>query len=275
MDNEFSIGEISKLFDIPEPTLRYYDKIGLFKPIAVNQATRYRYYAAEQFEELNIIRYLKYLGIPLKDLKNHFDKRDEDSFLELLIHCKEVNERKLNELIIVQNRFNQRIDELKSTLHIDEKMVGVAKTERLGPRNILCIREQIRNRPELEMSLKKLEKTTSVKSSLFIGRVGVSIALKDLARRDFTNYSAISVFPDEVVDREQSLTVLPDGLYASIYCRNTVFESTEYYEKLLDYIDAQGYLIAGDSVERLIIDQFITKDRRKHLSQIQIPIKKR
>jgi len=272
MDNGFSIGEISKLYGVPEPTLRYYDKIGLFKPIAVNEVNGYRHYSAEQFEQLNIIQYLKYLGIPLKEMKKHFEDRDENKFLQLLKHCKELNERKLSELTIAQNRFNQRIEELEKTLNIED--VGVARIRRLAPRSILCIRGQINNRPELEISLKSLERTTKTKSSLFIGRVGVSIAQEHLEERDFSNYSAISIFPEEVIDREQSVVTLADGDYACIYCRKTLFESTEYYDKLLDYIDTQGYVVAGDSVERLIIDQFITKDRQKYLSEIQIPIRK-
>ncbi|MDR3589769.1 MAG: MerR family transcriptional regulator [Negativicutes bacterium] len=271
--NKFTIGEIAKLYGIPEPTLRYYDQIGLFKPLAVNNVTKYRYYSAEQFEQLNIIQYLKYMGIPLKEIKNHFKNRDEESFLKLLLHCKNVNERKLNDLIIIQNRFNNRIEELKNTLNISD--IGVAKIKKLEQRNILCLRDQIQNRSELEISLKRLEKTTRVKSSLFIGRVGVSIACENLLKRDFTKYNAISIFPEEIVDGEQALVSLDDGEYACIYCRDILFESTVVYEKLLDFIDAQGYMIAGDSVERLIIDPFISKDRKKHLSEIQIPVKKR
>ncbi|MDR3565986.1 MAG: MerR family transcriptional regulator [Negativicutes bacterium] len=269
---QFTIGEMSKLHGIPEPTLRYYDRIGLFKPATVNKDTGYRYYSPEQFEQLNIIQYLKYLGIPLKEMQNHFKNRDEKYFLQLLMHYKAVNEKKLNDLTIIQNRFNQRIEELKITLMIDD--IGVARIERLKARHILCIREQIGNRPELEISLKKLEKTTRVNSSLFIGRVGVSIAQKDLEQRNFTRYSAISIFPEEIIDKEQSLVTLAEGEYGCIYCREPLFESTEYYEKLLDYIDAQGYVVAGDSVERLIIDQFITKAPHKHLTEIQIPIGK-
>lgn len=268
MDNRFSIGQIAKLYSIPEPTLRYYDKIGLFRPSDVNHATGYRYYSAEQFEQLNIIQYLKCLGIPLKEMKNH----DEKSFLQLLVHFRGVTERKIDELAMIQNRFNQRLEELQHTLNINE--IGVARIERLTSRNILCIREQICNRPELEMSLKRLEKTTKVKTALFIGRVGVSITQQNLEERNFTIYNAISIFPEEVIDQEHSLITLPKGEYACIYCRNIFFDSMEYYEKLLDYIDAQGYVIAGDSVERLIIDHFITKDSQKHLSEIQIPIRK-
>ena len=270
--NEFTVGEVSKLYGIPESALRYYDKIGLFKPISVNQATGYRYYATEQFELLNIIQYLKYLGMPLKEMKQHFEKRDEQYFLQLLIHCKSVNENKINELAVIQHRFNQRIEELQTSLNITD--VGVARIETLPQRNILCVREQIRTRPEMELSLKRLEQITRVKASLFIGRVGVSIAQQSLLERDFSKYSAISIFPEEIIDSEQSLVTLTAGEYACIYCRSTLFDSDQYYGQLLDYIDEKGYSIAGDSVERIIIDQFITNNSQKHLSAIQIPVKR-
>jgi len=272
MNNRFSISQLSKVFSMPESTLRYYDKIGLFIPIDVNNDTGYRYYSAEQFERLNIIQYLKCLGIPLREIKNHFENRDEKLLLKILIQFREVTEKKIDDLAINQNRFNKRIEELKSTLNINE--LGIVRIQRLTQRNSLCISEQIRNRPELEICLKILEKKIRVKSTLFIGRVGVSIAQQDLECRDFTTYSSISIFPEEVIEAEHSLVTLADGEYACIYCRNTFFEATEYYEKLLDYINTQGYVIAGDSVERLIIDQFITKDCTKHLLEIQIPIKK-
>jgi len=269
---EFTIGEIAKLFGIPEPTLRYYDKIDLFKPVAVNNVNGYRYYSAEQFEKLNIVEYLKYMGIPLKEMKKHFENLDEGHFLQLLLRCKEVNERRLNDLIIIQNRFNKRIDELKNTLNIS--VIGEARIERLEPRKILCLKNQIHNRLEVEILLKRLEKATKIKSSLFIGRVGLSIAQQDLMKRDFTKYSAISIFPEEVVDNEESSVTLDDGEYACIYCRNSLFKSTVFYEKLLDFINEQGYIVAGDSVERIIIDSFISKDRQKHFSEIQIPVEK-
>ncbi len=272
MKNKFTIGEMSKLYGISEPTLRYYDKIELFEPAAVNDANGYRYYSTEQFEQLNIIQYLKYLGIPLKEIKTHFEKRDDDYLLQLLMHCKEVSEKKLEDLTIIQNRFNHRIEELKKTLNLRE--IGVAKIKKLPSRDTLCIKNQIRNRPEMEISLKKLEKTTHIKSSVFIGRVGVSIARNDLENRNFGKYNSILIFPEETVDDERSLRILAAGEYACIYCRKNLFKSTEYYERLLDFINARGYVIAGESVERIIIDQFISRDQQKHLSEIQIPVKK-
>ncbi|GAA0181756.1 hypothetical protein SH2C18_42430 [Clostridium sediminicola] len=84
MNNKFSIGEMSKLHNVPIKTLRYYDEIGLFKPIEVNKDNGYRYYSTEQFQQLNTINYLKFLGIPLKEIKSYLEIRNINYFLDLL-----------------------------------------------------------------------------------------------------------------------------------------------------------------------------------------------
>ena len=39
----YSIGQVSKLCNISQKTLRYYDKIGLIKPDKVDDSNNYRY----------------------------------------------------------------------------------------------------------------------------------------------------------------------------------------------------------------------------------------
>ena len=42
------IGEFSKLVQVSVPTLRYYDQIGLLKPVEVDRFSGYRFYSASQ-----------------------------------------------------------------------------------------------------------------------------------------------------------------------------------------------------------------------------------
>ena len=72
MKEFFTIGEISKLFNINKKTLRYYDEIDLFKPSYVDKNNKYRYYSIDQFECLETIQYLKELGLTLNKIK--YDK---------------------------------------------------------------------------------------------------------------------------------------------------------------------------------------------------------
>jgi DNA-binding transcriptional MerR regulator/predicted transcriptional regulator YdeE len=62
------IGEFSKLVQVPVATLRYYDQVGLLKPIEVDRFTGYRYYSASQLPRLNRILALKGLGFSLEQI---------------------------------------------------------------------------------------------------------------------------------------------------------------------------------------------------------------
>ena len=64
----FKIGDFSRLTFVTVKTLRYYDEIGLLKPVKVDQFTGYRYYSAEQLPRLNYIIALKDLGLSLDEV---------------------------------------------------------------------------------------------------------------------------------------------------------------------------------------------------------------
>lgn len=48
----YSVGEITKLCDIPIRTLHYYDEIGLLKPTQVDEINGYRYYEPSQILQI-------------------------------------------------------------------------------------------------------------------------------------------------------------------------------------------------------------------------------
>jgi len=64
----FKIGDFSKLSQVSVKTLRYYDEIGLLKPIEIDRFTGYRYYSASQLSRLNRILLLKDLGLSLDQI---------------------------------------------------------------------------------------------------------------------------------------------------------------------------------------------------------------
>ena len=65
----FRIGEFSKIAMVPASLLRYYDDIGLFKPVRSDRETGYRYYSVQQLAQLNRILALKDLGLSLEQVK--------------------------------------------------------------------------------------------------------------------------------------------------------------------------------------------------------------
>src|SRR5690625_3412814 len=75
----FTIGEVSKILNIPIDTLRYYDKIGLVHPHKRGE-NNYRYYDLEQFDLLSTIRMLRAMDVPIKQV---VDLLSEDNLHEV------------------------------------------------------------------------------------------------------------------------------------------------------------------------------------------------
>lgn len=64
----YSIGEVSRMFDLPASTLRYYDKEGLL-PHIQRQGTGIRRFDQRTIEALRVIECLKKSGMEIKDIK--------------------------------------------------------------------------------------------------------------------------------------------------------------------------------------------------------------
>ncbi|NTV37988.1 MAG: MerR family transcriptional regulator, partial [Anaerolineales bacterium] len=62
------IGDFSKLSRVSVKTLRYYDEVGLLKPVEVDRFTGYRLYEYSQLSVLNRILALKELGFSLEEI---------------------------------------------------------------------------------------------------------------------------------------------------------------------------------------------------------------
>jgi DNA-binding transcriptional MerR regulator len=62
------IGHFSRISQVPVKTLRFYDEMGLLKPVEVDRFTGYRYYSFDQLRRLNRILALKDLGFSLEQI---------------------------------------------------------------------------------------------------------------------------------------------------------------------------------------------------------------
>ena len=65
----YSIGEISKMFDLPISTLRYYDKEGLFPHL--KRVNGVRQFSESEIETLRVIDCLKKSGLEIKEIKEY------------------------------------------------------------------------------------------------------------------------------------------------------------------------------------------------------------
>ncbi len=67
----YSISEVSKMFNLPISTLRYYDSEGLFPEI--ERKNNVRIFKNHEIEQLRVIECLKKSGLEIKDIKRFMD----------------------------------------------------------------------------------------------------------------------------------------------------------------------------------------------------------
>ena len=65
----YSIGELSKIFQLPISTLRYYDKEGLFPHL--KRVNGVRQFSESEIETLRVIDCLKKSGLEIKEIKEY------------------------------------------------------------------------------------------------------------------------------------------------------------------------------------------------------------
>lgn len=268
MNDLFTIGEVSKLFNINIKTLRYYDEIDLFKPIFIDKSNKYRYYSADQFEKLNTIMYLKALGMPLNKIKFHLSTRNIDNITELLKQQKEITRKKIRELQFIEKKIENRLNQINYARQYDK--LDIIQEIQFEERKIIFLKEKIKSDKDLELSIRNLENKTNKNASIFNGKVGVSISKDNLEEGKFDEYDSIFLFTEDEKYSKEFIKVLKKGTYITIRFNGNHKTSPKYYDKLLKYIEEKGYKIKDDSIEVTLIDFGLTTEKAEFITEIQI-----
>jgi DNA-binding transcriptional MerR regulator len=92
-----TIGELSKYTGASKKSLRYYEQIGILKPVYIDPDTSYRYYSTSQTTLVGLIMFCIELDIPLKKLPSfiHSEKgQDAVDLKSFLAHGEEEARKK-------------------------------------------------------------------------------------------------------------------------------------------------------------------------------------
>ncbi|MEK5446070.1 MerR family transcriptional regulator [Paenibacillus sp. FSL R7-0331] len=272
MNSMFLIGEMAKLFQIDIRTLRYYDQIGLFTPASVDEQTGYRYYSTEQFESLNTILYLKALNIPLKEIGQFVHNRNLDDILFLLKEQKTRTEEKIREFEQIQRRLEQRIHQIEDAARTkDHFRIRLAD---FPERTIIMLKQRIHHSDNLELWIRRLANSSPLKSSVFLGQVGLILSVASLAEHRFDEYDAIFLFldADKPSRPDQIVKTIPRQTCLTIRFVGTHADAAVHYKNLLSYAEEEGYTLTDDSLEITYIDYGLTQDTSKFITEIQLPV---
>ena len=124
---EYSIKGLAKLANISTRTLRYYDEIGLLKPLRIN-SSGYRIYGDKEIDILQQILFYKALELPLEKIKEIITSEDFDAKEALYTHKENIlkKQEELRKLLI---NVEKTICSLEGgiTMSVEEKFEGFKK----------------------------------------------------------------------------------------------------------------------------------------------------
>ena len=170
---EYSIKELSELAGISARTLRYYDEIGLLKPLRVNEAG-YRYYGESEAAVLQQILFYRERGFELKTIQKIIYDENFDMLNAMEEHLLALEKQKVNTeaLILTVKKTIQSIkgecvmsDKEKfqalkeKTVRENEEMYGAEAREKYGDEEVHVFNQKMLNMTEAQWErFQKLEK---------------------------------------------------------------------------------------------------------------------
>ena len=85
MKEYYKITEVARLYGLCTDTLRYYEEQGLLHPH--RSEAGYRLYSIDDICNLNVIRALRELDMPVEHMRRYFGERTVASTLDMLDAC--------------------------------------------------------------------------------------------------------------------------------------------------------------------------------------------
>jgi DNA-binding transcriptional MerR regulator len=275
----FKIGEFSKLVQVPVPTLRYYDQMGLFKPVEVDHLNGYRYYSTSQLPRLHRILALKGLGFSLEQIA---------AMLEGV-----TPEQMRGMLLLRQAQINQQISEAQNQLaEVESRLQQIEREEQVSSYDVILKHVE----PLLVASVRTILPDHSVVGSLF-GEVyeaigshvnkalgpnpeegGQTLVLwydTEFKEHDVDGAAAFMLrcaVPENgrMCVHELSAYTMASAIHHGSY--NTINQA---HEAVHTWIEANGYRIVGPDRElNLYHTMPIRRDNPSYVTEIQYPVEK-
>lgn len=156
---EYGIRELSELAGVSARTLRYYDEIGLLKPLYTSESG-YRYYGQEELTLLQQILFYRERGFDLRQIRSILYEEDFDLMEALQEHLRELEDRRLHMDALIRT-VKQTILAMEGEYKMSDQEKFEAFKERLVRENEEAYGKEIRKKygeEQVEASNRKLLK---------------------------------------------------------------------------------------------------------------------
>jgi effector-binding domain-containing protein len=269
----FKIGDFSRLTLVTVKTLRYYDEIGILKPVNVDRFTGYRYYSADQLPRLHYIIALKDMGLSLDEVAALL----KDNLTPAQIR---------DIFILKKAELQQRVAEEQTRLDRVEKLLMRIEKEGSMPDYQITLKKL---EPVLVASVREVLPTYSACGKLF-GEVYQYIAMQGAKP---VGPPALLMHDPEYKEKDVDIEVaapvsksikgsdrvevyeLPGAEHAASTVHNGPYQTIgEAYNAILTWCQAHNYQPLTPCREIYLTDPSTEKDPNNYVTEIQFPVKK-
>ena len=270
------IGKMAKANNVSIATLRLYDEMGLIKPSFIDPQTNYRYYDVNQTSRLDLIRYMRDMGMSIKDISLLLEKEDIDLIEEKLVERSIQIRSEIKALKSTQDAVDRTIKSIER--YRKSPLPGTLSLEFIERRRILYIQSPI------DFYRYGIEKYEECIRNLRLKLVGMNIPQvlsyslgTSVKKDDFMEGKLVAdkifIFGDKRLSEYSDDTLLLEsGMYACVYLDNYDNEKKE-AERLLKFALDKGYEIAGDYIcEEMTELNFLQKRQRNMFLRLQVPV---
>lgn len=267
------IGDFSKLARVSIKALRYYDEIGLLKPVQVDQFTGYRYYSTSQLPHLTRIIALKDMGLSLEDIARLLEENVSISHILDLLHVKQSEiKNRLEEESLRLTRVEEWLKQVEKEGKMPDYEIVLKKTV---PQKVVSIRTTLPSYGDTGKLFNKLAPYVFQIGGQMIGppfeiihdeefkekdvdvEVAFPVAVNVPAKGEFKCY--------DLSGYDHVATTIHKGSYDTI---------PSAYNALMRWIEANGYQVAGPSREIYFTDPSTGVPPSEYVTEVQFPVEK-
>ncbi|MBE6036587.1 MAG: MerR family transcriptional regulator [Clostridiales bacterium] len=281
--NYYLIGKVSTLCNVPIKTLRYYDKIGLLVP-KYRKDNNYRYYTQEQLLTLFMIRKLRLLGIPIKDIKQIVDSGDPADMGAILRERLKAISHDIETLSNQYASGQMLLDRLAKSNHLLNKEHDSAwSTERIQLEtipvtNVMFTRRVKQDYKNSDISVDRwFELFQMVTKQKLVMTGSVILTYHNNPLEQFFKNECdleVSIQVNELKRHAQFKTFGGFLAVTALHIgRNE--EIIQTHVKAIKWLEKEGYEIAGPISEEYIVSPIDIANEDSQVTKIIIPVKKK
>jgi effector-binding domain-containing protein len=269
----FKIGDFSKLSRISVKALRYYDEIGLLKPVKVDQFTSYRYYSADQLPRLNYIVALKNMGLSLEEVATLINNDLTPSQMRDIFILKK---GELQQRVSEEQRRLEEVEKLLKQIEKEGKMPDYhVVMKKIAPMKIASVRGTVPTYRDISILFDKMHPIFKNHASSIAGPPFAIYHDMEYREKDVDIEVAVPITEDLSFPKPIKVRDLPGEEQVASLVHQGPYESiNEAYQALMAWCEANGYDLAGPDREVYLTTPEQTPDPSGYVTELQQPVKK-